>query len=272
MKLFGISSRDSGMDAMFYIQASTKQQASFIFDFLATRLYAHCQLIEPLNETIIPSLSRTTLSLQPWSQNSQTRTSEMQMVTHGLTLSGAVMVEHSRQIVDFCDNLGLRLDAPTGKPGWTELINADCEQLNSPRLYPVLIQPGTEGQFQIYVPAPAVIDADTVIASVIDECFSDVTSYCLAGTPFPMTEKPVIRMEAHLSDAHTRVFELTFISYNLALSATVYDKNLRQVLMLCEDFGVTLQGRAGASCHAYMRNEYRRLAHVGVYSRSGAEN
>ncbi|TRS18200.1 flavin reductase, partial [Salmonella enterica subsp. enterica serovar Panama] len=82
-----------------------------------------------------PSLSRTTLSLQPWSQNSQTRTSEMQMVTHGLTLSGAVMVEHSRQIVDFCDNLGLRLDAPTGKPGWTELINADCEQLNSPRLY-----------------------------------------------------------------------------------------------------------------------------------------
>ncbi|TRR48808.1 flavin reductase, partial [Salmonella enterica subsp. enterica serovar Panama] len=107
-------------------------------------------------------------------------------------------------------------------------------------LYPVLIQPGTEGQFQIYVPAPAVIDADTVIASVIDECFSDVTSYCLAGTPFPMTEKPVIRMEAHLSDAHTRVFELTFISYNLALSATVYDKNLRQVLMLCEDFGVTL--------------------------------
>ena len=53
------------MDAMFYIQASTKQQASFIFDFLATRLYAHCQLIEPLNETIIPSLSRTTLSLQP---------------------------------------------------------------------------------------------------------------------------------------------------------------------------------------------------------------
>lgn len=152
----------------------------------------------------------------------------MQMVTHGLTLSGAVMVEHSRQIVDFCDNTGLRLDAPTGKPGWTELINADCEQLNSPRLYPVLIQPGTEGQFQIYVPAPAVIDADTVIASVIDECFSDVTSYCLAGTPFPMTEKPVIRMEAHLSDAHTRVFELTFISYNLALSATVYDKNLRR--------------------------------------------
>ncbi|HAD4958972.1 TPA_asm: flavin reductase, partial [Salmonella enterica subsp. enterica serovar Typhi str. CT18] len=63
MKLFGISSRDSGMDAMFYIQASTKQQASFIFDFLATRLYSHCQLIEPLNETIIPSLSRTTLSL-----------------------------------------------------------------------------------------------------------------------------------------------------------------------------------------------------------------
>lgn len=52
------------------------------------------------------------------------------------------------------------------------------EQLNFPRLYPVLIQPGTEGQFQIYVPAPAVIDADTVIASVIDECFSDVTSYC----------------------------------------------------------------------------------------------
>mgnify|MGYP000900942224 FL=1 len=129
MKLFGILSRDAGTDAMFYIQASTKQQASFIFDALVPRLNAHCQLIDLLNETIIPSLSRTTLSLQPWSQNTQTRTSELKMTTHGLTLSGAVMVEHSRQIVDFCDNLGLRLDAPTGKPSWTELINADLEQL-----------------------------------------------------------------------------------------------------------------------------------------------
>ena len=272
MKLFGILSRDAGTDAMFYIQASTKQQASFIFDALVPRLNAHCQLIDPLNETIIPSLSRTTLSLQPWSQNTQTRTSELKMTTHGLTLSGAVMVEHSRQIVDFCDNLGLRLDAPTGKPGWTELINADLEQLNSPRLFPVLTQSGTEGQFQIYVPAPAVIDADVVIASVIGECFSGVTPYCVNGTPYPLTEKPLIRMEAHVSDMHTRVFELTFVSYNLALTATVYDNNLRQVLMLCEDFGVTLQGRAGASCHAYMRNEYRRLAHVGVCSRSGAED
>ncbi|ECX3698772.1 hypothetical protein F6H54_25010 [Salmonella enterica] len=31
MKLFSISSRDTSMDAMFYIQASTKQQASYIF-------------------------------------------------------------------------------------------------------------------------------------------------------------------------------------------------------------------------------------------------
>lgn len=272
MKLFGISSRDAGMDALFYIQASTKKQASFIFDFLAPRLNASCKLIEPLNETIIPSISRTTLSLQPWSRNAQVRTSKMQMTTHGLTLTGAVMVEHSRQIVDFCDNLGLRLEAPSEKPGWTELINAECEQLNSPRLYPVLIQPDTEGQFQIYVPAPAVIDADAVIASVITECFSGVVSYCITGTPLPMTEKPEIRMEAHVSDTYTRVFELTFISYNPNLSATVYKNNLRQVLMLCEDFGVTLQGRAGASCHAYMRNEYRRLAIVGVFSRSGVGN
>ncbi|WP_246584058.1 hypothetical protein [Enterobacter hormaechei] len=205
MKLFGILSRDAGTDAMFYIQTSTKQQASFIFDALVPRLNAHCQLIDPLNETIIPSLSRTTLSLQPWSQNTQTRTSELKMTTHGLTLSGAVMVEHSRQIVDFCDNLGLRLDAPTGKPSWTELINADLEQLNSPRLFPVLTQSGTEGQFQIYVPAPAVIDADVVIASVIGECFSGVTPYCVNGTPYPLTEKPLIRMEAHVSDMHTRV-------------------------------------------------------------------
>ncbi|HAY4680746.1 TPA: flavin reductase, partial [Escherichia coli] len=51
MKLFGILSRDAGTDAMFYIQASTKQQASFIFDALVPRLNAHCQLIDPLNET-----------------------------------------------------------------------------------------------------------------------------------------------------------------------------------------------------------------------------
>lgn len=89
MKLFGILSRDAGTDAMFYIQASTKQQASFIFDALVPRLNAHCQLIDPLNETIIPSLSRTTLSLQPWSQNTQTRTSELKMTTHGLTLRGS---------------------------------------------------------------------------------------------------------------------------------------------------------------------------------------
>jgi len=272
MKLFGISSRDAGLDAMFYIQASTKQQASFIFGVLASRLNAHCQLIDPLNETIIPSLSRTTLSLLPWSQNTKTKTHELKMMTHGLTLTGAVMVEHTRQIVDFCDNLGLRLDDPAGKPGWTELINADCEQLNSPRLYPVLVDPGTEGQFQIYIPAPAVVDPDAVIASVIDECFSGNPPYCVTGSPFPMTEKPVIRMEGHLSDTHTRVFELTFVSFNLTLSATVYENTLRQVLMLCEDFGVALQGRAGASCHSYMRSEYRRLAHVGVYSRSGAED
>ncbi|HHQ9669567.1 TPA: hypothetical protein ACSXJP_005149 [Escherichia coli] len=107
---------------------------------------------------------------------------------------------------------------------------------------------------------------------MIGECFSGVTTYCVTGSPYPLTEKPVIRMEAHVSDTHTRVFELTFVSYNLTLTATVYANNLRQVLMLCEDFGVTLQGRAGASCHAYMRNEYRRLAHVGVCSRSGAED
>lgn len=272
MKLFGILSRDAGTDVMFYIQASSKQQASFIFDALAPRLNPHCQLINPLNETVIPSLSWTTLSLQPWSQNTQTRKREMKMTTHGLTFSGPVTAEQSRQIVDFCDNLGLRLDTPTGEPCGTELINANLEQLNSPRLYPVLTRSGTEGQFQIYVPAPAVIDADEVIASVIGECFSGVTTYCVTGTPYPLTEKPVIRMEAHVSDTHTRVFELTFVSYNLTLTATVYANNLRQVLMLCEDFGVTLQGRAGASCHAYMRNEYRRLAHVGVCSRSGAED
>lgn len=129
MKLFGILSRDAGTDVMFYIQASSKQQASFIFDALAPRLNPHCQLINPLNETVIPSLSWTTLSLQPWSQNTQTRTREMKMTTHGLTFSGPVTAAQSRQIVDFCDNLGLRLDTPTGEPCGTELINANLEQL-----------------------------------------------------------------------------------------------------------------------------------------------
>ncbi|MDC9067781.1 hypothetical protein PSJ60_23415 [Escherichia coli] len=40
----------------------------------------------------------------------------MQMVTHGLTLSGAVMVEHSRQIVDFCDNRVFALMLPPENP------------------------------------------------------------------------------------------------------------------------------------------------------------
>ncbi|EBF7984873.1 flavin reductase, partial [Salmonella enterica] len=43
MKLFSISSRDTSMDAMFYIQASTKQQASYIFSTLSPKPTANCQ-------------------------------------------------------------------------------------------------------------------------------------------------------------------------------------------------------------------------------------
>ena len=80
------------------------------------------------------------------------------------------------------------------------------------------------------------------------------------GQSFAMSEKPIIRLEAHFNDKREKVLELTFSSFNLSLSASVYEHQLRQILLLCEDFGVRLQGRAGASCHINMRSAYRRLA------------
>lgn len=93
------------MDAMFYIQASTKQQASYIFSTLSPKPTANCQLTDLQNETVVPSISPISLSLNPWSINSQSRTRELRMATHGLNLICAVTDEHTRQIVDFCDNL-----------------------------------------------------------------------------------------------------------------------------------------------------------------------
>ena len=87
------------------------------------------------------------------------------------------------------------------------------------------------------------------------------------GQSFAMSEKPVIRLEAHFNDKREKVLELTFSCFNLSLSASVHENQLRQILLLCEDFGVRLQGRAGASCHVNMRSAYRRLAHVGTGSR-----
>nr|ASF82010.1 hypothetical protein [Escherichia coli] len=58
------------------------------------------------------------------------------MATHGLNLICAVTDEHTRQIVDFCDNLGQQLKDPDDKSAWVKLINSECALLNSPRLYP----------------------------------------------------------------------------------------------------------------------------------------
>lgn len=59
------------MDAMFYIQASTKQQASYIFSTLSPKPTANCQLTDLQNETVVPSISRkrqrsTVLTLIYW--------------------------------------------------------------------------------------------------------------------------------------------------------------------------------------------------------------
>jgi hypothetical protein len=53
------------MDAMFYIQASTKQQASYIFSTLSPKPTANCQLTDLQNETVVPSISPISLSLNP---------------------------------------------------------------------------------------------------------------------------------------------------------------------------------------------------------------
>ncbi|MDJ0051718.1 MULTISPECIES: flavin reductase family protein, partial [unclassified Salmonella] len=236
------------MDAMFYIQASTKQQASYIFSTLSPKPTANCQLTDLQNETVVPSISPISLSLNPWSINSQSRTRELSMATHGLNLICAVTDEHTRQIVDFCDNLGQQLKDPDDKSAWVKLINSECALLNSPRLYPVLLEPETPAQFEIFVPAPEDGDHDTVIASVVEECFGDECRYRATDKAFAMSEKPIIRLEAHFNDKREKVLELTFSSFNLSLSASVYEHQLRQILLLCEDFGVRLQGRAGASC------------------------
>ncbi|EPB4583125.1 flavin reductase, partial [Escherichia coli] len=83
------------------------------------------------------------------------------MATHGLNLICAVTDEHTRQIVDFCDNLGQQLKDPDDKSAWVKLINSECALLNSPRLYPVLLEPETPAQFEIFVPAPEDGDHDT---------------------------------------------------------------------------------------------------------------
>ena len=257
------------MDAMFYIQASTKQQASYIFSTLSPKPTANCQLTDLQNETVVPSISPISLSLNPWSINSQSRTRELSMATHGLNLICAVTDEHTRQIVDFCDNLGQQLKDPDDKSAWVKLINSECALLNSPRLYPVLLEPETPAQFEIFVPAPEDGDHDTVIASVVEECFGDECRYRATDKAFAMSEKPIIRLEAHFNDKREKVLELTFSSFNLSLSASVYEHQLRHISLLCDDFGVRLQGRAGASCHINMRSAYRRLAHVGTGSRPG---
>ncbi len=53
------------MDAMFYIRASTKQQASYIFSTLSPKPTANCQLTDLQNETVVPSISPISLSLNP---------------------------------------------------------------------------------------------------------------------------------------------------------------------------------------------------------------
>lgn len=187
------------MDAMFYIQASTKQQASYIFSTLSPKPTANCQLTDLQNETVVPSISPISLSLNPWSINSQSRTRELSMATHGLNLICAVTDEHTRQIVDFCDNLGQQLKDPDDKSAWVKLINSECALLNSPRLYPVLLEPETPAQFEIFVPAPEDGDHDTVIglAPIFPYTFYHLTHYWFAAADIPVANDTPV----HYADA-----------------------------------------------------------------------
>ncbi|EBG2148420.1 flavin reductase [Salmonella enterica] len=273
MKLFGFASPLTASDALFYVQASTRPQANFILEtVLKSKLSGKCQMIDAATETIIPTCSRKELSLVPWENNRHAVSQQLIMKTHGLTLTGAVYANQTRQIVEFCDDLGLTLQEDSQTTPWATRINSDCANLNPPRLYPVLLDPGTNVQFQVFVTAPATGDPEDVIEDVIQEYFGNITGYQTLDARLSLNSRPVISLESHRTDTGISVFELSFCSQGLTLSSIINKSELRHVVLMCEAFGVQLQGRAGASCHGYMRHELRLLAQVGVYSRAGAEN
>ncbi|MCG0456555.1 flavin reductase [Enterobacter cloacae complex sp. ECC445] len=270
MKLYGISAADIKTDALFYIQASSRQQAQYVFSqVLHTAELRRCKLMGQTSTRVIPSISRATLSLQPWAQNPLVSSRQLTMNTHGLSLNGTVSAVQMAHIVAFCDDLNLPLSESASDPAWATHVNAQCARLNPPRLYPVQLDADSASPFQIYVVAPAGDEAAVVIDTVMQEYFP-ARDYILTGDKLLLNKPPLITLESYRSDIGESILELGFASQGLMLTTTVCKEQLRQVLMLCEDFGVQLQGRAGASCHPGIRNELRRLAVVGVYSRPGA--
>ena len=271
MKLYGIASTDVKTEALFYIQASSRQQADFVFTQILKNVRSgRCQLMGQASGMVIPSISRTTLWLRPWAQNPQVSTRQLTMSTHGLNLSGTVTPLQMNQIVAFCDDLNLPLCESESDLAWAAQINAECARLNPLRLYPVQIDLSSDKPFQIYVVAPAGEESGAVIDDVMQEYFPDCR-YRVTGQQLMLNKPPIITLEPYRSDTGVVNMELTICSQGLTLSATVFENQLRFVLMLCEDFGVQLQGRVGASCHPGIRNALRHLTVVGIYSRLGAE-
>lgn len=272
MKLYGISATDFKKDALFYIQASSRQQAQFVLSQLLQKAHdGRFKLMGQASTMVIPTISRTTLSLHSLSQEPLISSRQLVMSTHGLNLSGTVSALQMKQIVAFCDDLNLPLSEAATDPEWAAMINAECARLNPPRLYPVQLDPYTDIPFQIYVVAPAGEESSAVINTVLQESFPN-RRYRLNGERLLLNKPPQIALESYRSDTGKEIQELTVCSQGLTLSTVVSKEQLRLVLMLCEDYGVQLQGRAGASCHPAIRNELRRLAVVGIYSRPGTED
>lgn len=272
MKLYGISATDFKKDALFYIQASTRQQAQFVLSQLLQKAQnGRFKLMGQASTMVIPTISRTTLSLRSWPQDPLISSRQLVMTAHGLSLTGTVSPMQMKQIVAFCDDLNLPLSEAATDPAWAGRINAECARLNPPRLYPVLLDPGSGIPFQIYVVAPAGEESSAVINAVMQEYFPN-RRFRVNGQRLLLNKPPQIALESYRSDTSKNILELTVCSQGLTLSTTVSKQQLRLVLMLCEDYGVQLQGRAGASCHPAIRNELRRLAVVGIYSRPGTED
>ncbi|MCW1830111.1 hypothetical protein OLZ31_25135 [Enterobacter asburiae] len=195
---------------------------------------------------VIPSISRATLSLQPWAQNPLVSSRQLTMNTHGLSLNGTVSAVQMAHIVAFCDDLNLPLSESASDPAWATHVNAQCARLNPPRLYPVQLDADSASPFQIYVVAPAGDEAALVIDTVMQEYFP-ARDYILTGDKLLLNKPPLITLESYRSDIGESILELGFASQGLMLTTTVCKEQLRQVLMLCEDFGVQLQGRGKLS-------------------------
>jgi hypothetical protein len=273
MKVFGVCTSATNTDAVFYIQASNKEQADFILTSkLKAKLNPDLQLLVAEQHHVIPTISRIILSLSPWDNNLHASTQQLSMQTHGLTLTTAVASHQTRNIANFCGNLDQALKVGETANSWAALINSDCASFSGQRLFPVLVYADSATATQIYIAAPANSDAAAKIETVMRQCFINATGYVMSSEHLPFGTAPVIELKSHLNATGLTFFELNYSSMGLTLSTTVFEIDLRHVLLLCEDYGVELQGRAGSTHHAYMRRELRILALKGVYTRSGTDD